>query len=61
VSPARQIAAEATDPEPPALTVAPVGLDEKKGMREVGAVDADNLTEILNQPSLSPVPTAKIE
>jgi hypothetical protein len=45
--------------KPPAPPVAAVGLDEKKGAREVDAVDADNLTDILNR--LSQVLTPKIE
>jgi hypothetical protein len=62
-SPARQIAAEATDPKPPAEAATAVrldekSLDEKKGTPEVDAVDADNLAEILNQldPALPPKP-----
>ncbi len=47
VSPAGQIAVEATNAEPPAPPVAAAGLDE--GTPEVDAVDTDNLTEILNQ------------
>jgi hypothetical protein len=60
-SPARQIAAEATDPKPPAEAVTPVRLDEKslnekKAPPEVDGVDVDNLAEILNQldPALPP-------
>jgi len=44
---ARQIAAEVTSPEPPDLADAAVGPDKKKS--EVDAVDADNLTEILDR------------
>ncbi len=47
VSPAGQIAVEATNPEPPAPPVAAAGLDE--GTQEVDAVDTDNLTDILSQ------------
>jgi hypothetical protein len=52
-----QIAAEATSPKPPEVPVAATGPDEKKGMREVDAVDADNLTDILDR--LSQVLTSK--
>jgi hypothetical protein len=59
VSAPRQIAAEATNPKPAAVQVAAAGPDEKKGTREVDAVDADNLTDILNR--LSQVLTPKID
>ncbi len=49
VSPAGQIAVEATNPEPPAIADTAVGADEKRVTREVDAVDADNLTDILNR------------
>ena len=51
---ARQIAVEATSPAPPEVADAAVGADEKKS--EVDAVDADNLTEILDRlsPGLTP-------
>jgi hypothetical protein len=48
-NPAGQIAAEGTNPEPPAVADAAVGADEKTVTREVDAVDADNLTDILNR------------
>jgi len=44
---ARQIAVEVTSPEPPEVANAAVGPDKKKS--EVDAVDADNLTEILDR------------
>ena len=47
VSTARQIAAEVTSPEPPEAADAAVGPDKKKS--EVDAVDANNLTEILDR------------
>jgi len=47
VSTARQIAAEVTSPEPPEVADAAVGPDKKKS--EVDAVDANNLTEILDR------------
>jgi len=47
VSTARQIAVEATSPKPPGTPDAAVAPDEKNRTREVDAVDADNLTEIL--------------
>ena len=49
VSQAGQIAVEATNPEPPAVADAAVGADEKRVTREVDAVDADNLTDMLNR------------
>jgi hypothetical protein len=48
-SPAGPIAADATNPEPPAVADAAVGADEKGLAREADAVDADNLTDILNR------------
>jgi hypothetical protein len=57
VSTARQIAVEATSPQPPGTLDAAAGPDEKKRTREVDEVDADNLTEILNR--LSQVLTSK--
>ena len=59
VSTSREIAVEATSPEPPEVPDAAVGPDEKKPTREVDAVDADNLTEILNQLSQPPIPKAE--
>jgi hypothetical protein len=55
-SPARQIAAEATDPKPPAEAATAVrldekSLDEKKATPEVDGVDTDNLADILSRPS----------
>jgi len=47
VSTARQIAAEVTSPEPPEVADAAVGPDKKKS--EVDALDANNLTEILDR------------
>ena len=49
VSPAGQIAVEATNPEPPAKADTAVGADEERVTREVDAVDADNLTDMLNR------------
>jgi hypothetical protein len=49
VSQAGQIAVEATNPEPPAIADAAVGADEKRVKREVDAVDADNLTDMLKR------------
>ncbi len=46
-SPAGPMAAEAT--EPPALADAAVGADEERLTPEVDAVDADNLTDMLNR------------
>jgi hypothetical protein len=46
-SPAGPIATEAT--EPPALADAAVGADEERLTPEVDAVDADNLTDMLNR------------
>jgi hypothetical protein len=57
VSTARQIAVEVTSPEPPEVADAAVGPDEKKS--EVDAVDADNLTEILDRLSQAPTPKTK--
>ena len=51
----RQIAVEATSPQPPEVADAATGRDEKKS--GVDAVDADNLTEILDR--LSQVLTPK--
>jgi hypothetical protein len=48
-SPAGPIAADATNPEPPALADAAVDADEKGLTPEVDAVDADNLTDMLNR------------
>jgi hypothetical protein len=48
-SPAGPIAAEATNPEPPALADAALGADEKGLPREVDAVDTDNLTDMLSR------------
>ena len=48
-SPAGPIAADATNPEPPAVADAAVGADEKGLAREADAVDADNLTDMLNR------------
>jgi len=48
-SPAGRIAADATDPEPPAAADAAVGADEKGLPREVDAVDTDNLTDMLHR------------
>jgi hypothetical protein len=59
VSAAGQIAAEATNPKTPEIPVAPVGRDEKRGIREVDTVDADKLTDILNR--LTQVLTSKNE
>jgi hypothetical protein len=47
VSAARQIAVEATSPQPPEAADAATGPDEKKS--GVDAVDADNLTEIFDR------------
>ncbi len=55
VSAGRQIAVEATSPQPPEVTDAATGPDEKKS--GVDAVDAGNLTEILDR--LSQVLTPK--
>ncbi len=55
VNAGRQIAVEATSPQPPEVTDAATGPDEKKS--GVDAVDADNLTEILDR--LSQVLTPK--
>jgi hypothetical protein len=49
LSAGRQTAGEAADANPPEIAVVPGGHDEKKATREVDAVDADNLTDILNQ------------
>jgi hypothetical protein len=49
VSAAGQIPTEATNTKPPEIAVAPAGHDEKKGTREVDAIDADNLTDLLNR------------
>jgi hypothetical protein len=57
VSTGRQIAAEVTSPEPPEVADAATGLGEKKS--EVDAVDADNLTEILDRLSQELTPKAK--
>jgi hypothetical protein len=57
VSAPHQIAAEATKPKPPAVQGAAAGRDEERRTAEVDAVDADNLTDILNR--LSQVLTAK--
>ena len=54
-----QIAAEATNSKPPAVPDAAAGPDEKRRTRGVDAVDADNLTDILNR--LSQVLTPKRE
>jgi hypothetical protein len=59
VSTVGEIAVEATSPEPPEVPDAAVGPDEKKPTREVDAVDADNLTEILNQLNQAPTPKAE--
>src|SRR5258708_6637163 len=59
VSAAREIAAEAISPKSPAVPDAAVGPDENKRTREVDAVDAGNLTDILNR--LSQVLTPKTE
>jgi hypothetical protein len=58
VSAPPQIAAESTNPKPPAVPDAATP-DEKRRTREVDAVDADNLTDILNR--LSQVLTPKSE
>ena len=57
VSTAHQIAVEVTSPEPPEAADAAVGPDEKKS--EVDAVDADNLTEILDRLGQAPTPKTK--
>jgi hypothetical protein len=49
VNTAHQIAVEVTSPEPMGVPDAAGGPDEKKRGREVDAVDADNLTEILTR------------
>jgi hypothetical protein len=59
VSEPRQIAGEATSPKPPGVPDAAVGRDEKKRTREVDALDAGNLTEILDR--LSQALTPKTE
>jgi hypothetical protein len=48
-SPPGPIAADATNPEPPAVADAAVGADEKGLPREADAVDADNLADMLNR------------
>ena len=48
-SPAGPIAADATNPEPPTVADATVGVEEKRLPREADAVDADNLTDMLNR------------
>ena len=48
-SPAGPIAADATNPEPPTVADAAVGAEEKGLPREADAVDADNLTDMLNR------------
>jgi hypothetical protein len=58
VSTAGEIAVEAS-PDPPEVPDAAAGPDEKKPTREVDAVDADNLTEILNQLNQPPTPKAE--
>ena len=52
VSAGRQIAVEATGPQPPEAADAATGRDEKKS--GVDAVDADNLTEILDRLNQTP-------
>jgi hypothetical protein len=59
VSAPPEIAAEATNPKPPAVPDAAAGPDDKRRTPEVDAVDADNLTDILNR--LSQVLTPKSE
>jgi ABC-type amino acid transport substrate-binding protein len=49
---ARQIAVEATSPQPPEAADAATGRDEKKSGAD--AVDADNLTEIFDRLSQTP-------
>jgi hypothetical protein len=56
-STARQIAEEATRPEPPEVAEPAVGPDAKKS--EVDAVDADNFTEILDRLSQALTPKTK--
>jgi hypothetical protein len=48
-SPAGPIAADATNPEPPALVDAAVSADEEGLPPEVDAVDTDDLTDMLNR------------
>ena len=49
-SASRQSADQETNPAPPMVSVAGASRDEKRA-RNVGAVDADNPTDILNRPS----------
>jgi hypothetical protein len=57
VSAGRQIAVEVTSPQPPEVADAATGPDEKKS--GVDAVDADNLTEILDRLSQVLIPKTR--